>query len=203
MQKLSTFCTLYIVRHGETDWNKKGLVQGHRDTDLNEEGVSQAYSRASSFKDIHFEGVFASDLSRAKRTAQILVEGRPLTVQTTIALREQFWGEWEGTSFDSIRERFGHDFNAYTGSEKYGVPGVESHFSTAKRVVPFLHGLPDLYQGKNVLVVTHGGVMKAILYHLGHEKYGKVGFKNLDYMCLKVERDNLALDSICGIEYSG
>lgn len=200
MNDSGTLCTFYIVRHGETEWNRRGLVQGHTDTDLNELGETQAKERAEHFRSIKFDAVFSSDLTRARRTAQILVQGRPLRLQTTPVLREQYWGKWEGHSFDSIRDQFGHNFNAYTSTEIHGVPEVESHFTMAKRVLPFLHELSGTFHGQNLLVVTHGGVMKSILYHMSFEQYGKIGFKNLDYIKLTVKNGDLILDEVCGVQ---
>ena len=112
--KSHTPCTLYIVRHGETEWNQKNLVQGHTDIPLAETGEKQALSRAEYFQDVSFDHVVSSDLQRAMQTASILSEGRNLSLHTSPKLREQSWGAWEGHSFDKLREMFSAGFNAYS-----------------------------------------------------------------------------------------
>ena len=87
-------CTIYLVRHGETEWNKRGLLQGHTDIELSEDGIRQAHERIEHFKDVPFSAAFSSDLARAKQTAAILTQGRDVPFETTEILRERSWGDW-------------------------------------------------------------------------------------------------------------
>ena len=184
-------CTIYIVRHGETEWNQKGLVQGHTDIPLTESGEQQAQERAQSLKDVSFEYVISSDLQRAKKTASILVQERELPVNTSPILREQCWGSWEGYSFDKLREMFGSSFNDFSGSNAHRVPGVETHQEIAVRVGSFLKEIANANHGKNILVVTHGGVLKSLIFHLGIESLHKRSFNNLGFIKLESDGDQL------------
>lgn len=183
-------CIFYLVRHGETEWNQKNLVQGHTDIPIAEAGKKQARERAASFKEISFDHVVSSDLTRAKETASILSEGRSLTIHTSSSLREQSWGSWEGHSFDKLREMFGTGFNSYSGNNPHAVPGVESHREVALRVKPFLKELASNYPGNNILVVTHGGVLKGLIFHLGIEELFGRHFDNLGFIKIEYERGN-------------
>lgn len=180
-------CTLYLVRHGETEWNQKGRVQGHTDIALSLAGELQAKERGDYFKDTVFHAAFSSDLCRAERTAEILIQDRELQLNRSSALREQSWGMWEGHSFDELRHQFGKEFNAYTGTLEHPVPTVESHLATANRVVPFLLETAVSFPDKTLLVVTHGGVLKSLVYYLGLEEYAKYSFSNLAFMKVRVE----------------
>ncbi|MCX6745923.1 MAG: histidine phosphatase family protein [Candidatus Parcubacteria bacterium] len=100
------FCTLYLVRHGETEWNKNGIIQGQLDSPLTNEGIKQVQQIADELKDIHFDVIFSSDLHRAKKSAEIIKLERQLAIQTSKALRERTFGHYEGTSGEKYREKF-------------------------------------------------------------------------------------------------
>ncbi|KAI0723888.1 phosphoglycerate mutase-like protein [Cerioporus squamosus] len=90
---------VYIVRHGETDFNRQGIVQGQIDTPLNDAGVEQARLTADALEDTPFEVAYSSDLQRARRTAEIILEKHPgVKLETTPALRERHMGDWQGGS---------------------------------------------------------------------------------------------------------
>lgn len=184
-------CTIYIVRHGETEWNQKNLVQGHTDIPLAEAGQKQALARAEYFKDVSFDHVVSSDMQRAMQTASILSQGRDLPLHTSSTLREQSWGAWEGHSFDKLREMFGEGFNAYSGSKPHAVPGVESHSEIARRVSPYLQQIAVENDGQNVLVVSHGGVLKSLIYHFGVESLYNLAFENLGFIKIEYDGENL------------
>ena len=96
---MQNFCTLYIVRHGETEWNVKKIIQGNEDIPLNKKGESQAKELAKKLRHIKFDVIFSSDLIRAKRTAEIINIEKKLIVQTTKALKERYFGKYQGKSF--------------------------------------------------------------------------------------------------------
>src|SRR5574340_48950 len=93
------YCTLYIVRHGQTEWNVKKLMQGHTDIPLNKEGETQAREMAKKLRRIHFAAAYSSDLLRAKQTAELITLEKKIVVKTTKALRERFYGRLEGKSW--------------------------------------------------------------------------------------------------------
>lgn len=89
-------CTLYIVRHGETNWNVMGRIQGQSDSELTEKGIQDTKILARRLKDIHFDAIFSSDLSRASKTAELIRLDRDLAIETHEALRERTFGIHDG-----------------------------------------------------------------------------------------------------------
>ena len=167
------YCTIYLVRHGETDWNIKGLVQGHIDVPLNENGERQAERTAAKLKHVSFDKAFSSDLVRARKTAEIIALEKKIAVETTKALRERPYGRLEGQNW---QENTGElrflwsKFATLTSEEKkkYRLEDVENNEELMARFVPFLREVAVAYAGNTVLVVSHGGIMRAFLIHLGY-----------------------------------
>ena len=89
-------CTIYIIRHGETEWNVKKIMQGQKNSLLTTKGIQQAKQAAKQLKQIKFAAIFSSDLLRAKRTAQIIALEHKLIVKTRKILRERYYGKFEG-----------------------------------------------------------------------------------------------------------
>src|SRR3989339_1721811 len=97
------YCTLYLVRHGETEWNVKKINQGQSESFLTEKGIEQAKETAERLKDIKFDAIFSSDLSRTQRTAEIIKLDRELIIQTSQLLRERAHGSFEGKHADVFK----------------------------------------------------------------------------------------------------
>src|SRR3989338_844655 len=96
--------TFYIVRHGQTEHNINNIMQGFTvDSPLTKKGQEQAEKIGKELSHIHFDEVFSSDLTRAKRTAEIITLERKLAIKTTEALREQCYGKYEGQPYDVIQ----------------------------------------------------------------------------------------------------
>ena len=95
----------YLVSHGETVWNRNGRVQGHMDVPLSESGRQQVKMLAKRLAGCSFSAVYASDLSRAFESAQILTEGREISIGTDSDLREFSYGEWDGLTLEETEAR--------------------------------------------------------------------------------------------------
>ncbi|MEK7165592.1 MAG: histidine phosphatase family protein, partial [Patescibacteria group bacterium] len=158
--------TLYIVRHGQTEFNVKGLMQGHNDSPLTNLGEIQACALAEEFKDIHFDEVYSSDLLRAKRTAEIITLERNITIKTTQALRERSYGSYEGKPYDVYNralEKLLKKYKHASEEELFRLPlegGGESREVAAVRFITFLREISVALPGKTILVVVHGGIMR-------------------------------------------
>jgi broad specificity phosphatase PhoE len=183
------FTTFYLVRHGETDWNKNGTTQGQTDTLLNELGIKQAEEAAQILKHKKFDLAFSSDLLRAKRTAEIIALEHKLAVKTTRFLRERNFGSLTTMPYQLITEHF----NLMTELEeserkKYRVaPDAENDEEFIGRIFTFLRETAVAYPGKNILVGTHSGVLRMILIHLGyktHKEYEHMRMRNGGYIKL-------------------
>jgi uncharacterized phosphatase len=138
---------LLLVRHGETDWNAEGKLQGHTDRPLNDYGRRQARALADRLAGENIDAVYASDLSRARETAEIVGEKLGLTVAVDPDLREKNWGNWEGLTSD---ERLHIEFEGETS---------ETH---RDRTLSAVQRIVERHPGERVVVVTHGGSLRRI-----------------------------------------
>ena len=138
---------IYIVRHGQTNWNTEGKYQGQTDIELNIEGVIQAEILCKELKDIDFDIVYSSPLKRAYQTAQIIYQG---SIVTDTRLMERFNGKLEG----KYKKLYIVDFNDPSETRF----NIESLAAFRKRIVSFWDDLIKTHGNRNVLVVTHGGV---------------------------------------------
>jgi len=184
--KLKNHCTIYIVRHGESDWNEKELIQGQKNTPrLTKKGERQVHIAKKRFKNIHFDAIFSSDLIRAKRTAEIIALERKLAVKTSQAIREQSMGKYEGVKgsvFMSELKDLIDKLRAMSDKDrfKYKRPhGIESHEEAITRFIRFLREISVAYQNKTVLMVSHGGLMRFFLHHLGFATYKELDYKSI------------------------
>ncbi|HET6582152.1 MAG TPA: histidine phosphatase family protein [Nannocystaceae bacterium] len=147
-----------FIRHGESVSNAEGWFAGQRDTPLTARGRAQAEALREALRDVPFDRVLASDLTRALDTAMTIVAGRGLELVVTPRLRERSCGEWEGRAIDEL-ERTGDlaVFRAFDGRP----PGGESLRDLAKRGLAYLAEVDDARLG--ALVVSHGAFMRAVI----------------------------------------
>ncbi|MCX7975779.1 MAG: histidine phosphatase family protein [Bellilinea sp.] len=146
---------LWLVRHGQTDWNVEGRYQGQADMPLNEIGLKQARELAIKISEIDFEAVYSSDLQRALTTAQILARDKQVNIDRR--LREIHQGEWEGQLFSVIRQRYADFFQSREQNPlESRPPGGESLQEVAERVKACVDEIAKRHQGKRILVVSHG-----------------------------------------------
>ncbi len=160
---------LYIIRHGRTDWNDKHILQGKNDIPLNENGIKMAEEAAGKYKDIHFDICFCSPLVRAKKTAEILMEGRNIPIIFDDRLKEMNFGIYEGVH-NSFEQPGCYVKVFFNEPEKYLEPpeGGESILDLMARTGEFLEDkvYPLLAEGKDVLIVGHGAMNSAIKCHV-------------------------------------
>jgi broad specificity phosphatase PhoE len=139
--------TLLLVRHGETDWNAEGRLQGHTDRPLNDFGRRQANELADRLAGDHIAAIYASDLVRAKETAEIVGARLGLPVVVDPDLREKDWGSWEGLTSS---ERLTVEYEGET---------TEDH---RDRTLRALARIVERHPRQRVVVVTHGGSLRRI-----------------------------------------
>jgi broad specificity phosphatase PhoE len=138
---------LLLVRHGETDWNAEGRLQGHTDRPLNDYGRRQAAALAAQLAQERLDAVYASDLARARETATIVAAALGLPVELDPDLREKDWGTWEGlTSTERDRVEFVGE-------------STEAHRT---RMLAALRRIAERHPAGRVLVVTHGGSVRRV-----------------------------------------
>ncbi len=146
---------LYLVRHGETDWNLARRIQGSTDIALNATGRAQAAATGQLLARRNWDAIYSSPLSRAYDTAHIIAEhvdlGEPIAVD---ALVERNYGAAEGLADPELGRRFPPDAE---------VPGRESREEVIARVLPALLALAESHPDQAIVVVSHGGVIRCIL----------------------------------------
>lgn len=156
------------MRHGSTDWNEAGKVQGRSNVPLNDGGRNMAKKAIEEYKNVHFDVVYCSPLVRAKETAEIFLSNRSLPLVFDDRLMEMSFGIYEGV--DNIRKMPDCPINTlFDNPEKYeGVPGGETFEQLFSRTGSFIKEViePDLKEGKNVLIIAHGGVNLSIIAQL-------------------------------------
>ena len=169
-----TITTIYLMRHGETEWNRSGRWQGHADVPLSDGGRLQAAALAERLvrERRHFDQIYASDLSRAMQTAEIVAGALGLRVQPFAALREINVGGWSGLTRAEIMVQFPGAFDT-----THHAPDAETPDLFAVRVGGALQELAERHPGETLALVTHGGTIRAMLrYVLGADTEREIPF---------------------------
>ena len=154
---------ILLARHGETEWNRVGRWQGQADPPLNETGRQQARVLAVQLGGDGIAAVYSSDLRRARETAAIVAERLGLPVTEERALREIDVGSWSGLTRDEVRDRYPEGFARWLAGE-IGHDG-ETREQLADRVVAAVERIANAHSDEHVLVVTHGGAIRALRRH--------------------------------------
>lgn len=163
---------LVLVRHGESEWNEKGLWTGWVDIGLTEKGREEAKKAANEIKDVPLDVAFTSDLKRAKDTLTIILhelgkEALPVTVAPE--LKEKSYGDLAGKNKWEVKEKYGEEqWLKWRRAWNEPIPNGETLKIVFERVVPYYkeHILPLLEQGKNVIIAAHGNSIRALLKYL-------------------------------------
>lgn len=155
-----------IVRHGQTEWNIKGIRQGHLDSPLTGRGLAQAKALGQRLAREKFSVLYSSDLGRAIETAREIVSVTGHQIVTDARLRERHLGIFQGLNADEINERYPEERRLMrTSGPGYVIPGGESMIQQVERNVAFLDSLAVRHAGETIVVVTHGGVVSGFFRH--------------------------------------
>jgi uncharacterized phosphatase len=153
--------TIYLARHGESDWNAANRFQGHSDRPLTDHGREQAKALADLVAAESVEAIYASPLSRALETARIVAARTGLAVVADEGLREVDTGSWSGLSRAEVQECYPEGFQRWiTGGA--GWEDGESYEEMAERVLAAVNRIAAAHPGGRVLLVSHGGPIRAI-----------------------------------------
>ncbi|MFD0586920.1 histidine phosphatase family protein [Paenibacillus sp. GCM10027627] len=154
-----------LIRHGKTDWNLKGIIQGQTDIPLNEEGIMQARALARRLQEETkiWDLVVSSDLGRAQHTAAIIAEALQISVlDPDPRLRERFFGEVEGTTEEERIQRWGPDWRE-SGVQQLGMESDEAVRARGKEAIA---DMMKLHPDQNILLVSHGSFLAQMLQEL-------------------------------------
>jgi alpha-ribazole phosphatase len=154
---------LFLVRHGQTDWNLAQRFQGQSGIPLNETGRQQAVALADRLAGERFDVIYSSDLQRAHETANIIAKGK-FEVKTDARLREVDFGDWQGLTYNAIKETHPDALTAWENNAyRNAPPNGETLGELTARVQSMLNDLLENCKGKNVLLVAHGGMLQSLV----------------------------------------
>ena len=195
-----------LIRHAETVWNRENRIQGHLDSSLTDSGKKDADGWGSRLKRIAWDRIFVSDLGRAVDTATIINRHLKLPFETDPRLREQDWGEWSAKPAEKIQYE---EFDKLDEDQRFGwqfcPPGGEDRIIVWQRSHNALVDAARKWSGNTILVVTHEGVIKNLIYRLCNRLYtpgesGLIESRHLHWLVIK--NSGLQLDRINALALS-
>jgi 2,3-bisphosphoglycerate-dependent phosphoglycerate mutase len=159
-------CLLFLFRHGETDWNREGRLQGHTDTPLNATGLAQAEALTERLRPHRLDAVVSSDLARALTTGRIVAEGLGVPLIREPGLREANIGEAEGLYWPEVKSRFGEALTErWFTDDDAAFPGGETGLETRSRGLAALRRLVAEQPYRRIGVSTHGAMVRQLMKH--------------------------------------
>ena len=159
--------TLWLIRHGETDWNLNKRLQGNMDEPLNATGIQQASCLAARLASMNFDAIYASDLQRVQQTAKHALNGDMNRVQSDTRLREIGYGRWEGLTWDEIKTQHSADYQLWNANRNETPHGGEKLVDVAARIASFLQDIREHHvNDEQILIFAHGGSIAILLSSL-------------------------------------
>ncbi|MCT4585420.1 MAG: histidine phosphatase family protein [Peptostreptococcaceae bacterium] len=183
----------FIVRHGQTYWNKEHRSQGHKNSNLTDDGINQAIALGERLKAIDFDYIYSSDLGRTIETTNLILKDfSKKEYKKCQSLREICLGKWEGMTIDEIKKNY-KDQHAYWVKTplKTEVEGMENLSDARNRIAKKIKTLNEKHDNKTFLIISHGMIIKLLLTEL-------VGIEINDMY--KFKQGNTALNIINGLE---
>ncbi|MEG0133186.1 MAG: alpha-ribazole phosphatase [Clostridium sp.] len=194
---------IYIVRHGETEENVKKTYYGSIDCNLTERGKTQAKALGNKLKNIEFDKIFCSERIRAKETLRDISSEDDVIIDSRI--NERDFGIFEGRTFSELQIELKEEYDKWTVDWKdYCPENGESFRGVYKRVRSFMEDMKkEEDENKNILVCTHGGIIRAIYAYILDENldtYWRFASKNADISVINLEYGYFYIDSIIPVE---
>jgi broad specificity phosphatase PhoE len=156
-----------LLRHGKTEWNQKKRIQGQDDSPLTSEGRTEAGKWGLISKDVLWDRILTSDLGRAIETAALINQTLKVPLVQDSRLREQDWGKWTGKTVAQLKEKDGRRLEEQVGAGwRFCPPGGEDRKAVLERSRGAIRTAAETWTGETILVVTHEGVIKCLIYHL-------------------------------------
>lgn len=190
---------IYLLRHGETESNSKKVYYGKLNVELNDKGKVQCKAAGKRLQNIPFNKVYTSGMKRAIQTAEIALSGKKVELIKDKRINEMNLGDFEGKNYEENQSQYPEEWKKWTEDWKgYAPPKGESYVEFYTRVKNFIEDIIKL-EDENILIVTHGGVIKSVYaYILGEnlDLFWKFGTKNGDLTLIKYEYGNFYIDSI-------
>lgn len=157
---------LIVWRHGNTEWNADGRVQGQTDVPLNDLGREQARAAAAVLAELRPDAIVSSDLRRAADTAAALAALTGLPVRPDARLRERYFGHWQGLALSEVAERFPEEYARWRAGDPDPGAEIETLDDLGKRIGAAFQDAADLAVGGTIVLTTHGGAARQGVGHL-------------------------------------
>ena len=172
MQDPSKITRFGLIRHAQTIWNREKKIQGYSDAPLTAEGERQALSWGQILSRYSWNRILASDVGRAMNTSERINAFLDLPIEIDPRLREQDWGQWVGKSVAQIQAEAQDLLDEQTNAGwDFSPPGGEDRRSVLARSLGALQDASNKWPGESLLVVTHEGVIKSLIYYLSDRKF--------------------------------
>ena len=185
---------IFLVRHGETDWNLEGKIQGSCDIELNETGIKQAEELSNKMleKNYKFSKIYSSPQKRALQTAKILSENTNIECIVVDKLKEMNLGKWEGLSWSEVREKYKLEYEEWFIKRRYTkTPNGESYEDMLERVLESLYKIIN-ENSDNVVVVSHSAVIMSLQCYITNTDFDKMTkFRTDNASILEIDSDLL------------
>ena len=189
---------IFLIRHGETEWNKTKRLQGNSDVKLSSEGIHQAKLLAKNFPAQKIDAIYSSDLLRALATAEFLASKFNLPIKKNPSLRETNFGDWEGKSIVELSAASPNGFeNFFTAPEKCMPPNGETFLQAQNRAVNALKKIIAAHEDQNVAIVSHGAIIRLIIcaaLNIPIYKIWSISQFNTSVNILRVDGGNFTLE---------
>lgn len=192
----------YFIRHGETIWNTEGRYQGWTDISLSSVGEKQAQLLGKRFENIDVDEIYSSPLKRAKATASEIASRKNKEIIISENFKEINFGEWEGHTVSELKEKFGEHYSKFLETpHKIDFPGEGSFGNVIKRIEIGINEIieKNKEENKNIVIVSHGGILKiAILHLMGIDLnlYMRTWLDNTSVSVLEYRKDKFFLVSL-------
>ena len=180
--------TFYIVRHGETHWNIKGKTQGHGDSSLTENGITQAQRLAKHLAKYPIDYIYSSDLGRAKQTAKIIGDEFNKEIIYTEGLREMSFGKWEGLTIKEIQQDYKDIYHTWRNEpHKAEIPNGEKLELLRERLLNCIDDINKKHENSHIVLVSHSMSVRIMILSLLGSDLSNV---------YRIKQDNTALNIV-------
>ncbi|MEE9319923.1 MAG: histidine phosphatase family protein [Granulosicoccus sp.] len=165
---------LHLIRHGQTSWNAEQRIQGRMESELDDTGRQQAIERGAALQSIEFDAVYSSSSIRARQTTELILNGSRLQIHYRDNLREMSLGEWEGQLWPDVLRKDPEAVARFRAAEdEFSAPGAETFSELQARGVAAIESVIAETGEGEILVVSHGAILKRILAKYSHTKLSK------------------------------
>ena len=195
---------LYLIRHGQSEWNVLGKIQGQKNTKLTEKGIEEASLLGKRLKNENIDIIYTSNLDRAIKTSEIIASFISKKIIRTDSLNEINFGPWEGMKFRDIRVQFKEEYDTwFSNPDKLNLPGGENLYKLRKRLIEFTDEILSVNYNK-IAIVSHSATLKVlILSMLGIENsfYKNITLNNVSLSIIECRDFNNVLTLLNDISH--